>query len=85
MEEAVTFIFFLFFELIFFKLAYYSGWLFLKVLSLGRIMIQPKREKWNEREEKGIEYHLTDMQTAVVGFFVWISIIATYIVLNLKS
>lgn len=85
MEDAVAIILFLFAEILFFKFAYFSGWIFLKFLSLGRIVIQPKREKWNKREEEETEYHLTDMQTAIVGFILWITILVVYFVLDLKS
>ena len=37
MEDAVAIFLFLFAEILFFKFAYFSGWIFLKFLSLGRI------------------------------------------------
>lgn len=75
MEDAVLLFLWFFADIIFFKLAYYSGWILLKAFSLGRIMIEPNREKWSERREEDDSYNLTDMQTALVGFVFWISII----------
>jgi hypothetical protein len=82
MEDAVIFIVWLFAEVILLNLAYYSGWIFLKAVSVGKILIQPKRDKWNLRKEKDDCYHLSDMQTALVGFCLWVGIIGSIITLK---
>ena len=85
MEDAVLLILWLFADILFFKFAYYSGWIVLKALSLGRIMIESKREKWNERREKDDSKHLTDMQTAIIGCIFWIFLIILIALLKMNS
>ena len=68
-------------DLILFTIPYYTGWLFLKAISFGRILMEPKREKWNERRARDLSYQLTDIQTAFVGFAFWVVVIAIFLIL----
>jgi len=86
MEDAFVVLIWLFAEVIFFRFFYYSGCICLKVLSFGRLIIEPHRRKWNERNEGKDSYDLTDVQTAVIGFFVWLlAVVGIMFILEGKS
>jgi len=58
---------------------YYTGKTVLKVLSLGRLAVEPKRKiKKNEHHTSlRSEYHLSDFWTSTIGVVFWISVAVT--------
>jgi hypothetical protein len=76
MEDVLTVVLFLFAEVIFFRICYSIGWVTLKILSFGKIRIETKRIKWNERRSAGEDYHFSDIQAAIFGFFIMVALIA---------
>ena len=77
-----------FFEVVAYSFCYASGWVLIKVFTLGRLAVAPKRK--SKRRIPGYVYdfvggggfYVSDRVTAVVGGVFWIGILLAYGILS---
>lgn len=74
MEEIALFVLWVFAEVIIHSGLYFTGWIVLKTLSLGRVALEPKRAQWNEKEDQFDDYNFSDSSICVIGLITWICV-----------
>ncbi|MDQ8208224.1 hypothetical protein QEH52_11940 [Coraliomargarita sp. SDUM461003] len=77
MEESIGLLSFFFWEFIIYGICYFTGWILLKILSFGKLSIEPRRSKRKENlkpTKLGTTYTFSDSWTMWIGVGFWVAV-----------